>query len=80
MGSHNFSFLPREGTARVIEAIGCGSIIGAALGLLIGVYIIGNANAPGLGYFIFGGGILGGIITFIGGFIRDIYKLKTDKK
>ena len=68
--------LIKKCTARVVEAVGCGAIIGAILGLLIGVFITGNANAPGLQYFIFGGVILGGIITFIGGFIRDIHKIK----
>lgn len=70
--------LIKEHTAVVTEAVGCGAIIGAIAGILIGVSITGDGNAPVVEYFVIGGAILGGIITFVGGLIRDVYKIKRD--
>ena len=68
--------LMKSHTARVIESVGCGVIIGAILGLLTGVFITGNTDDSAMRGFILGGVVLGGIITFSGGFIRDIRKVK----
>ena len=63
-------------TARVVEATGCGVIIGAVLGLLTGVFITGSTDDSVIRRFIFGGIIFGGTISFISGLIRDIHEVK----